>query len=120
MFFITRTEYFRLTLLQERNYIHVHAYLFGNKSCRDPGSNRGPLDLQSNALPTELSRPFMYFERAKKNISFSYYIKHERVWIRGVPVTYYYRSTGTCATVEKGIDSLPGMCRICFHCFYFY
>ncbi len=25
--------------------------------CRDPGSNRGPLDLQSNALPTELSRP---------------------------------------------------------------
>ena len=27
------------------------------KQCRDPGSNRGPLDLQSNALPTELSRP---------------------------------------------------------------
>jgi hypothetical protein len=27
-----------------------------NKICRDPGSNRGPLDLQSNALPTELSR----------------------------------------------------------------
>ena len=26
------------------------------KQCRDPGSNRGPLDLQSNALPTELSR----------------------------------------------------------------
>ena len=26
------------------------------KHCRDPGSNRGPLDLQSNALPTELSR----------------------------------------------------------------
>ncbi len=26
------------------------------KICRDPGSNRGPLDLQSNALPTELSR----------------------------------------------------------------
>ena len=27
-----------------------------SKTCRDPGSNRGPLDLQSNALPTELSR----------------------------------------------------------------
>ncbi len=27
-----------------------------NKICRAPGSNRGPLDLQSNALPTELSR----------------------------------------------------------------
>jgi hypothetical protein len=26
------------------------------KICRDPGLNRGPLDLQSNALPTELSR----------------------------------------------------------------
>jgi hypothetical protein len=27
-----------------------------SKNCRDSGSNRGPLDLQSNALPTELSR----------------------------------------------------------------
>ena len=25
--------------------------------CPDPGSNQGPLDLQSNALPTELSGP---------------------------------------------------------------
>ena len=25
--------------------------------CRDPGSNRGPSDLRSDALPTELSRP---------------------------------------------------------------
>ena len=27
--------------------------------CRDPGSNRGPSDLQSDALPTELSRQLM-------------------------------------------------------------
>ena len=27
-----------------------------SKTCRDQGSNQGPLDLQSNALPTELSR----------------------------------------------------------------
>ena len=27
------------------------------KSCRNPGSNQGPLDLQSNALPAELFRP---------------------------------------------------------------
>ena len=27
--------------------------------CPDPGLNRGPLDLQSNALPTELSGPVM-------------------------------------------------------------
>ena len=26
------------------------------KPCRDPGSNRGPSDLQSDTLPTELSR----------------------------------------------------------------
>ena len=25
-------------------------------ACRDPGSNRGPSDLQSDALPSELSR----------------------------------------------------------------
>ena len=27
------------------------------KKCLDRGSNTGPLDLQSNALPTELSKP---------------------------------------------------------------
>ena len=27
------------------------------RKCRDPGSNWGPPDLQSDALPTELSRP---------------------------------------------------------------
>ena len=33
-----------------------HEQLEKMTTCRDPGSNRGPLDLQSNALPTELSR----------------------------------------------------------------
>ena len=28
----------------------------GNVPCRNPGLNQGPLDLQSNALPTELFR----------------------------------------------------------------
>ena len=27
------------------------------RHCRNPGLNQGPLDLQSNALPTELFRP---------------------------------------------------------------
>ena len=31
--------------------------------CRDQGSNRGPLDLQSNALPTELSRLHIQMEK---------------------------------------------------------
>jgi hypothetical protein len=34
----------------------AHPVELSIKICRDPGSNRVPLDLQSNALPTELSR----------------------------------------------------------------
>ena len=30
-------------------------------NCRNPGLNQGPLDLQSNALPTELFRPSALF-----------------------------------------------------------
>ena len=33
------------------------------EKCRDPGSNRGPPDLQSDALPTELSRLEDYIGR---------------------------------------------------------
>ena len=33
------------------------------KHCRNPGSNQGPLDLQSNALPTELSRHYISLKR---------------------------------------------------------
>ena len=38
------------------------------KQCRDPGSNRGPLDLQSNALPTELSRQLLLPRKIKITI----------------------------------------------------
>ena len=43
---------------------------FVYSKCRDPGSNRGPLDLQSNALPTELSRldTELDFELAKLHL----------------------------------------------------
>jgi hypothetical protein len=34
---------------------------FATKICRLPGSNRGPSDLQSDALPTELKRQFVCF-----------------------------------------------------------
>ena len=36
----------------------------GKKSCLDRGSNTGPLDLQSNALPTELSKQVTITERS--------------------------------------------------------
>ncbi len=35
--------------------LKINIHLEG-KACRDPGSNRGPSDLQSDAIPTELSR----------------------------------------------------------------
>ena len=44
---------------------------FISQKCRDPGSNRGPLDLQSNALPTELSR-LPVWEALKKQFPCKY------------------------------------------------
>ena len=41
--------------------------------CRDPGSNRGPLDLQSNALPTELSRQIYQYVKIHLPVD-SYYL----------------------------------------------
>ena len=40
----------------------------GNVPCRNPGLNQGPLDLQSNALPTELFR--LTREMAENNFQF--------------------------------------------------
>jgi hypothetical protein len=54
------------------------------KKCRDPGLNRGPLDLQSNALPTELSRLNIFemrsttlprLHRRNKRTSFSFLVR---------------------------------------------
>ena len=42
---------------------YENAYRIGKKRlCRDPGLNQGPSDLQSDALPTELSRPVLFIE----------------------------------------------------------
>ena len=43
----------------EGNLRNSNVWIEKGKLCRNPGSNQGPLDLQSNALPTELfRRPF--------------------------------------------------------------
>ena len=42
--------------------------LIRNKKCRDPGSNQGPSDLQSDALPTELSRRFNHHSHSMPNV----------------------------------------------------
>jgi hypothetical protein len=52
-----------------QNPVHPSSLNCQLKICRDPGSNRGPLDLQSNALPTELSR--LYSIQIVKKILFS-------------------------------------------------
>ena len=39
-----------------------------DRECRDPGSSRGPSDLQSDALPTELSRPVLPMSLLQSNI----------------------------------------------------
>ena len=42
---------------KKRTCMHVHGEeKEEKKKCRNPGLNQGPLDLQSNALPTELFR----------------------------------------------------------------
>ena len=45
-----------LTILRHKSKEGFNKHVKQTQKCRDPGSNRGPLDLQSNALPTELSR----------------------------------------------------------------
>ena len=39
----------------KNSIVSFFSNFFLNITCRDPGSNQGPLDLQSNALPTELT-----------------------------------------------------------------
>ena len=38
------------------------------KKCRNPGLNQGPLDLQSNALPTELFRLVVNYKSYRGNL----------------------------------------------------
>ena len=45
--------------------------------CRDPGMNRGPLDLQSDALPTELSRLYMQHRARPSTHAFTVTFAHE-------------------------------------------
>ena len=46
-------------------------------TCRDPGLNQGPSDLQSDALPTELSRHYFFhrssLSKYEKRITISFH-----------------------------------------------
>ena len=59
--FCTSLNYRSSCRLRTLNFLinksHMHQLAMQAKAmCRDPGSNRGPSDLQSDALPTELLR----------------------------------------------------------------
>ena len=51
--------------------------------CRDQGSNQGPSDLQSDALPTELSRlNKIYCEKRNQNIFYmSDFLHKDMMWL---------------------------------------
>ena len=46
--------------------------------CQNPGLNQGPLDLQSNALPTELFRPAIAFISHIFSISFIFKMRSQK------------------------------------------
>ena len=52
--------YSEICVIKFMNLPDIWLYQKTMKKCRDPGSNWGPPDLQSDALPTELSRPCLY------------------------------------------------------------
>ena len=54
LFIQTTCGYIFLKITSENVIIYLSYHIL---KCLDRGSNTGPLDLQSNALPTELSRP---------------------------------------------------------------
>ena len=55
-----RTFHYQILLQYRRAIPFIVVFWYGiyhkTKDCRNPGSNQGHLDLQSNALPTELFR----------------------------------------------------------------
>ena len=63
--------------------------------CRDPGSDRGPSDLQSDALPTELSRPVGSASQA-------------RLWVCGVLVAVNLRPCSGETVGRMGWDAGAG------------
>ncbi len=80
--------------------------------CPDPGLNQGPLDLQSNALPTELSRPAVYANAEQtpccsQFISTSYWSEFEplNLWsIRGGTDREHHLSVWTKVLIASSCD----------------
>ena len=53
----------------EGNLRNSNVWIEKERLCRNPGSNQGPLDLQSNALPTELFRRPLCYPHSKLSLN---------------------------------------------------
>ena len=60
---IPKHEYQR-TICSHGIFVHI------SKTCPDPGLNQGPSDLQSDALPTELSGLYIFFGLSCSHVAF--------------------------------------------------
>ena len=70
------------------------------KVCRDQGSNQGPLDLQSNALPTELSR---LLQQVQKCLSIYTVSKWGRgLWLLYLDGAFYAYTHYTVTHIDRG------------------
>ena len=70
------------------------------ENCRNPGSNQGPLDLQSNALPTELFR--------LRRVGAKFCIINSMSKIANTPVSYSNANThfSRCTTIKESSQSV--------------
>ena len=75
------------------------------KACRDPGSNRGPSDFQSDALPTELSRQVI------QDINVVSFVAHLQGCSRHVR-THARQGSGPCPAQEPPVGIEPTTARL--------
>lgn len=85
------------------------------RSCRNPGSNQGPLDLQSNALPTELFRPPGRRGRGAALLAFLFQeVGFNGGWLGfGFPTCGGPARSSRTPAGRKGLDCVLGAC--CSH-----
>ena len=56
LFFVYKNSVIKVNAKLLSRFFKLKTKFLPNTGCRNPGLNQGPLDLQSNALPTELFR----------------------------------------------------------------
>ena len=85
----------------------------GVQPCRDPGSNRGPSDLRSDALPAELSR-HLHFDHTATFKACALLDQHHSKCVESQECNQSAevssrKSTNTCVWHEKGVENSSGL-----------